>query len=937
MRKYENPALLHENTLSPRSHYIPYDTLEGALSGDRERSAYFTLLNGEWDFKYYPRDIDCPDVITGWDRVTVPSCWQNTGYEKPYYTNQNYPYPVDPPYVPDDNPVGVYRRTVTVDRAGTCRKNYIVFEGVAPCFELFVNGKYVGYSTVSHCTSEFSLELFEGDNEIVVKVYKWCATSYLEDQDFFRCNGIFRDVYLLSRPEGHLHDITLSYDDRRITCPHAYDLYDADGVRGVPQTPILWNAEKPYLYTLVIHEGGEYIPVKIGFRTQSVSERGELLINGVSVKLKGVNRHDTSPTGGYVMTREELRRDLLKMKELNMNCVRTSHYPAPNYFMELCDELGFYVVDEADIETHGFVARTGKNRPGYDADIMWPCRNPMWRVAYLDRAERLFARDKHHTSVIMWSLGNESNYGENTAEMAKLLKKLDTGMGYSRLIHYENTYPNNTEPRDPDTVDVISRMYWTTEQMEKYVAGNGDTRPFFLCEYSHAMGNGPGDLLDYWRVIYDTPQFIGGCIWEWADHVALDENGHRLYGGDFGEATHDGNFCVDGLVFPDRSFKAGSYEAKAVYQPLATSLDGDVLTLTNRYDFTPLSECSLFYEHQMDGVTVASAPIPTSLAPHESESLTLNLRHAPCRFAETLNIYMKNKDGDTVAETQHVISRGRALPVPSDPASVSCDDRYAYVTGVGFSYRFDLHYGLLDDLDGYLLSPMRLTVWRAPTDNDIRVREVWAMERYDTASSKIYSVEVKGNTVTVNASLSSVSRMPFFRYTAAYSFFADGRIDVSLDGSFDTAREYLPRLGFEFSTRVVPFDYFAYGPHESYVDMHTASKLGMYSSSPTAEYVDYVKPQEHGNHFGARYLSLGDYSFISDTDFEFSVSEYSVEELTSRKHSFELVPDGLNHVRIDAAVSGIGSGSCGPALRDVYRVNSERIFYSFSIVPNSLA
>jgi beta-galactosidase len=435
-------------------------------------------------------------------------------------------------------------------------------------------------------------------------------------------------------------------------------------------------------------------------------------------------------------------------------------------------------------------------------------------------------------------------------------------------------------------------------------------------------------------VIYDTPQFIGGCIWEWADHVALDGNGNRLYGGDSGEATHDGNFCVDGLVFPDRSFKAGSYEAKAVYQPLATSLNGDVLTLTNRYDFTSLSECSLFYEHQIDGKVVEAAPIATSLAPRESETHTLNLRHATCRFAETLNVYMKNKDGNTVAETQHVISRGTALQVNSAPANVTSDGRYAYATGDGFSYRFDLHYGLLDDLDGYLLSPMRLTVWRAPTDNDRRVREVWETERYDTAFPKIYSVEVNGNTVTVKASLSSVSRMPFFRYTVTYSFFTDGRIDVSLDGRFDTAREYLPRLGFEFSTRVASFEYFAYGPHESYVDMRASSKLGMYSSTPDSEYVDYVKPQEHGNHYGARYLLLGEYSFISDTGFEFAVSKYSAEELNNKKHSFELVPDGTAHVRIDAAVSGIGSASCGPSLRGEYRVNREHMAFSFSIIRN---
>ncbi|MBQ3537238.1 MAG: glycoside hydrolase family 2, partial [Clostridia bacterium] len=346
MRKYENLDFIHENTEKPRAHYIPYESLEKALAGNKDSSAYYTLLNGEWDFKYFPRDIDCPKTIEDYGKITVPSCWQSEGIEKPYYTNVNYPYPVDPPYVPDDNPVGVYRTFIELDNDKAAMENYIVFEGVAPCFELYINGEYIGFSTVSHSTSEFKVKLNPCKNEMVVKVYKWCASSYLEDQDFFRNNGIFRDVYLLSRPEGHLFDIDLGFDDKNIyTDLKNYRVFDMDKKEVELKNPILWNAENPYLYTVVFEQAGEFIPIKVGFRTQSVSKIGQLLINGVSVKLKGVNHHDTHPFKGYTMSYEDMKNDILKMKELNINTIRTSHYPPQPAFLELCDELGMYVID----------------------------------------------------------------------------------------------------------------------------------------------------------------------------------------------------------------------------------------------------------------------------------------------------------------------------------------------------------------------------------------------------------------------------------------------------------------------------------------------------------------------------------------------------------------------------------------------------------------
>lgn len=933
MRKYERLDLIHENTLKPRAHYIPYETLEKALEGKPESSAEYTLLNGEWNFKYFKRDIDCPDTIEFTDTVAVPSCWQTTGYEKPYYTNVNYPYPVDPPYVPDDNPLGVYERSVFITEEQSKNENYIVFEGVAPCFELFINGKYVGYSSVSHSSSEFKIELHEGENKILVKVYKWCVSSYLEDQDFFRHNGIFRDVYLLSRPKNHLFDIEIGFDDKGIYYDGEYTVFDACGKEASLENPILWNAENPYLYTVVVKHAGEFIPFKIGLRTQSVSEKGELLINGVPVKLKGVNHHDTHPQNGYCMTYEDMRDDLLKMKELNINTVRTSHYPPQPKFIELCDELGFYVIDEADLETHGFANRSCNWI--YDGDSIWPCRNPQWRDAFVDRAERLFERDKNHTCVIFWSLGNESNYGENFAAMSAFIKKRSHEIpGITRLVHYEGAYGSNgptSLAKDPDTVDVVSRMYHTPAMIIDYINQVDSRRPFFLCEYSHAMGNGPGDVTDYWNIIEKIPNLIGGCIWEWADHTALTDSDRLGYGGDFGEETHDSNFCCDGLVFADRSFKAGSLEAKYAYQPLSTELSGKRLTLFNKYDFSSLEDFDFTWSITADGETVKTGSLQLSAPPHSSECVELNFDIPECMLGAYLNISMKNKHGFEVAFSQHELKGAKPLSAGEKNALITQSGEYALINGDGFSYKFNLHYGYIEQLDEYLCSPIKLGAWKAPTDNDRNIKMQWFDENYNKMHNKLYSAEISENKITVSGSLSSVSRAPFFKYTAVYTFFDNGRIDIALDGDFDTARTFLPRLGFEFTVSDKAFSYFGYGPYESYIDMHHASSMGMYESTAEKEYVPYLKPQEHGNHYNTKLLSLGDFFFASANGFEFNVSEYSADELASKAHNYELLKSGATCVRIDYKVSGIGSGSCGPALFEAYRMNDEHVHFEFSV------
>ncbi len=930
MRKYENLKLIHENTLNPRAHYIPYDSLDKAKNGVYTDSEYYMLLNGEWDFAYYNRDIDCPQVITDWNKINVPSCWQTTGYEKPYYTNVNYPHPVNPPYVPNDNPVGIYRKIINIPQSKADLKQYIVFEGVAPCFELFINGKYIGFSTVSHSTSEFKIDLRAGENEIIVKVYKWCVSSYLEDQDFFRNTGIFRDVYILSRPEGHLFDISIGFDDKNIYCSQNYKIYDMDMQETDIKNPVPWNAEKPYLYTVIIEHAGEYIPFKIGLRTQSVSENGEFLINGVSVKLKGVNHHDTHPENGYVLTYSEMKSELLKMKELNINTIRTSHYPPQPQFLELCDELGFYVIDEADIETHGFSNRNIKW--GYDKNPIWPCINPEWKEAFIDRAQRLFERDKNHTCVIFWSLGNESNFGDNFAAMSDFLRRKDRERGgINRLIHYENVYIDKTEEIDPDCVDVVSRMYNSTHDMLKYLNETGDKRPFFLCEYSHAMGNGPGDVMDYWDIIYKFPNMIGGCIWEWADHTALKDDGMPGYGGDFGEETHDSNFCCDGIVFNDRNFKSGSYEAKYAYQPLHTELCGNTLKIYNRYDFTSLSEYDVSYEITVDGKTALSRSLKLSTPPHCCDCVEIDFNVPDCMYGVYLNVSMMDRNGAEIAHTQHLLRDANIVSPGTGRPEITQNGEFAKITGNGFEYLFNMHYGQIERLGEYLTSPMKLSVWRAPTDNDRHIRNLWLDENYDKLYNMVYETEISENIIVVNGALASVSRMPFFTYTASYSFYADGQIDVEVKGDFDQVRTFLPRLGFEFTVQDKDFTYYGYGPYESYIDMHHGSKMGMYSSNAQSEYVPYIKPQEHGNHYNTKMLKLGAFCFESAQGFEFNVSEYSTGELSSKAHSYELVKNGKTNVRIDYKVSGIGSNSCGPEIMERYRMNDKKVSFKFTI------
>lgn len=929
MRQYESYAFTGANRLNPRAYYIPYESMEKALSGKKNESAYYTSLSGEWDFNYYPSDEKACLDAEAWGKIEVPSCWQIKGYGKHQYTNYNYPFPVDPPFVPDDNPCGVYRRTVTLSAIG---KTYINFDGAASCLYLYVNGKYAGASTGSHLSAEFDITPYvtKGENTVTVKVLMWCAGSYFEDQDCFRMNGLFRDVYILERPEGHAFDIRLDADDKHITVSEPdYEIFDAEGksLGKSVASPVLWNAEKPYLYTVVVKAAGEFIPFKVGMRKIEVNENG-FFINGVSVKLKGVNRHDSHPDTGYTFSEEALSAELTLMKSMNINCIRTSHYPPAPYMLSLADEMGFYIVDEVDYETHGFISRSISPYRGYDDSFIWPSHNPDCTDALTERVRRTVERDKNHASVVMWSIGNESNFGPNSEAMLKEIKRLDS----TRPTHYEGAHV----VRDMASVDVRSRMYPSVPEMER-LAALGDKRPLFLCEYSASMGNGPGDVYDYTEHFYTNPLFIGGCIWEWADH-AIREDGRLKYGGDFGEETHDGKFCLDGIMLADRSKKGGSYEAKYALQNMKAYISENKLVIENRFDFTNLSEYRLEAELVMGGTVKEKKDISLSLAPHEKVALSLPFAlpdEAP--FGAWINLRLYSGDDVIALSSLETGVKRSAVKTSSNKAFTENEDSFSS-DGFVIDKKNGTLKGIMKNGENLLFGESVLSVWRAPVDNDIKPLADWTKDKLRYTHEKTYSVKNEGDCLTFECSLAPVSRQPIIYYKKIYWAYEGKLLKVTFDGEIrrDRLNTFLPRLGLEMklNRKNAAFSYIGLGPYENYDDMCHGVTFGKYESSAEKEYVPYTVPQDYGNHKKVLQLALDcGIMVVADEAFEFSVKEYDSGTLTDTAHDWELCGKKAPYtaLRLDLKDSGLGSASCGPELNERYRVHFGKFKFEFYI------
>ncbi len=982
MHFYENIEKTSENRMPTRSYYLP------------EGEAQKICLNGTWDFTYFENgnlaeDELGPAPVRG--RIELPSCWQLQGFGAPNYSNKNYTFPVDPPYVPNENAMGRYERSFTLESAPAEAKKrlYLRLEGVSSCAVVWLNGQYVGMSQGSHLPAEFELTAFAaaGENRLTIEVWRWCVGSYLEDQDMMRLSGLFRDVYLLLRPEGHLFDFELRTLGRRLLVgcdtPARVRVLDgekvlAEGIAGerscngkcngtcqgnflkeFPECE-LWNAEKPRLYTLELCCAGEIIRQRFGFRDIRISERNELLINGCPVKLKGVNHHDSTPDKGYTMTEADIRRDLEKMKELGINTIRTSHYPPCPELPAIADELGFYLVLECDIENHGFVSRLPHTEPSYDTgneeegfNPDWPGAMPAWRNEHLERMERTVERDKNHPSVIIWSSGNESGHGPHHAEMLAWAKRRDP----SRLTHCEDESRSGHQGH----ADLFSAMYASPDEIVRMAEGSGEfmrdgrpiERPIFLCEYSHAMGNGPGDVWDYWERIYAHPNLIGGCIWEWCDH-ALFFDGKLCYGGDFpGELTHDGNFCCDGMVFGDRSFRSGTREIAAAYAPLRMDYRPGVFTVRNCFDFTDFSECTLTLRLLQDDECVYEEARPLQLAPHESAELSVPcVLPDSCGFGAFAEAELCDASGRRLAFVQQPAPECPARPyrpLYAGPARFTESAGFFEASGTTengtpFRYLFSKELGSFTQLylDGerQLESPLVLSTLRAYTDNERTARSMWRQltaysgENLEHEFINVRSVAFDGGSLRVEAALSGISRRPVFVFTETVRIDACGRILFELEGDVAENCPYLQRLGynFVFADDNLAFAYFGMGPDECYADSCHHGRVGFFDSCAANEYVPYLRPQEHGNHLRVRRLSLEN-GLSFDGAFECSVSRYTPQELEGAAHSYELPETAHSLVRIDYKNSGIGSASCGPELGEAYRLSEKHIRFSFGVNP----
>ncbi len=951
MRKYEDLQHISENREKQRDFYIP------------ENKGAYTLLNGLWEFSFYERDYDDAPAKIG--IIDVPSCWQCRGYEKPVYTNVIYPHPIDPPYVPEENPMGVYSREFEINV--TEKKHYIVFEGVSSCIELYINDIYVGYSQGSRLQAEFDISEYVvyGKNKVTAKVRKWCSGSYLEDQDAFRYSGIFRDVYLLSRPQNHISDINITTEDNKININFdgkaKISLFNCEGVLleelkaeqeavFIVENAIKWNAEKPYLYELVFESNGEIIRKKVGFVSYSINDRGAFTVNGVEVKLKGVNHHDTHPYNGYTMTDDDILCDLRLMKELNINCIRTAHYPPTPKFLDFCDELGFYVMLETDIEIHGFISRRG-NFGQYDClddNSEWIGNLPEWKESYVERIQRAYHRDKNHTCIFSWSTGNESGHCTNNYEMIKWLRNTDT----KRLIHCEDAsrlsygWCAGGPKQDKtfyDRVDIHSSMYPAVANIEEYAKDEKMYLPLFLCEYCHAMGNGPGDVKDYWDVIYKYPKLIGGCIWEWADHVFV-ENDVPKYGGDFGELTHDGNFCVDGLVTHDRKLKAGSMNAKYVYQYVDFEINKNILSITNKYSFTNLNEYKTIIEVNVDGQSAFCQEYILEVIPGETVKLEVDLPEQCCLGAYIVARVFDNKNNQVALWEQKLDTRVKKRSEKVNYADI-IEQKHSYtVVGNDMEYVISKHTGMIESImkngEAMLKEPACISVWRAPIDNDRIIKNLWGHyntwegENFDRIFNKVHSVSLDNNKLVFNGALSGIGRMPFLRYSIQYEVYTDGELKILLNGDIRDECVWLPRLGFEFKLKPEfnRFRYYGKGPYENYNDMYYHTTTSFYESTAENEYFPYTMPQEHGNHTNCKSLCFDNgLHFYTENLFECNVSKFSKEQLTKAMHINELEESNCVCVRIDYKVSGIGSGSCGTQLLDKYRLNEKKFNYSFYI------
>ncbi|ASK62226.1 beta-galactosidase subunit alpha [Virgibacillus phasianinus] len=1002
--------VLHRDREKSRSYFIPFSHENRALTYDRGNSDRFKLLNGVWKFHYAETPQEAPAEfykdefdVSGWDDMEVPDHWQLQGYDKPHYTNVNYPFPVDPPHVPTENPTASYQRDFHISDGWMKKLVYLRFEGVDNCFHVWVNGHEVGFSKGSRMAAEFNISsyLCSGKNTLAVRVYKWSDSSYLEDQDMWWLSGIFRDVYLLSRPKAHIRDVFVrtdldeDYQDATLNVDIdienaveglkvEYQLLDAwrEPVNDrflderfqiqIPvKNPQKWSAENPYLYQLVISLKDQHdrvletIAQKVGFRSVELKD-GVVLINGVAIKFKGVNRHDSHPDYGRAIPLSHMKKDIELMKQGNINAVRSAHYPNDPRFYDLCDEYGLYVIDEADLETHGFETVGNINRLSDD---------PAWEAAYLDRMERMVERDKNHPSIVMWSLGNESGNGVNHAAMAKWARAKDP----TRLIHHEGDsrelFWGGKRQVDPTVSDVHTTMYTSIAELEEVGQYTELTKAHLLCEYAHAMGNGPGALKEYWDTFYKYKRLQGGFVWEWADHGirqhSADGQEYFAYGGDFGDQPNDYNFVIDGLVMPDRTPSPGYFEHKKVIEPVkvdAVDLDAGTVEVTNRYDFISLDHLTLSWNIEADGKVMQSDGLSLEgIEAGQTKSFTvpfdlpkplkggtdywLNLQFTLAAATSWAPV------GHEVAWAQFMLAQGAEPSYEAgDMDSVTVEEAgsFLYVQGANFDLSFNkvlgnIHSWKCDGLELLQTGPT-LQFWRAMIDNDHRSEKEWKNHGIHWLQQRTDQVTWKLAKDNTSISIKVVQRIapPMLAWgiDSEITYTIDGNGDVLVDVSgkpTGNAPRTLPRIGMEMTVpnTLDQVSWYGRGPGESYADSKQANRFGIYKKSVDELLTNYVYPQENGNRTDVNWVTFanghGMGVIISGSNtFNFSAHHYSVADFDQAKHTHELVKKDEIYVHLDDQQHGLGTASCGPDVLPDYELITGDFSFKFRLTPFSV-
>ena len=1004
-RYYENLSVLHENTMPARAYYIPSSKRMDNLVEHREESDRMQLLNGTWKFQYFNSIYDIQDSFfeknydtENFDEIQVPSVWQMAGYDTHQYTNIRYPFPFDPPYVPQDIPCGAYVHTFEYSRDEKAPKSFLNFEGVDSCFYVWINGSYIGYSQVSHMTSEFDVTdvLQDGTNTVAVLVMKWCDGSYLEDQDKFRMSGIFRDVYILKRPKQAISDyhiktriedmlakveiemkfysplnVKISIEDRNGAVVALGSIAEEGTAVLEIASPELWNTENPYLYKLILETENEVIVDHIALRKIEIKDQ-VIYLNGQKIKFRGVNRHDSDPVTGFTINPEQITTDLTLMKQHNFNAIRSSHYPNAPFFYEMCDKYGFMVIDEADIEAHGPFMIYRKEDTDYNRFKRWNEKiadDPVWEEAIVDRVKLMVERDKNRFCIVMWSMGNESAYGCNFEKALEWTKNFDP----DRITQYESArYRNYDETYDYSNLDVYSRMYPALSEIQEYLDKDG-SKPFLLVEYCHSMGNGPGDFEDYFQMIQDNDKMCGGFVWEWCDHAIAHGTAENVktiyaYGGDHGEEIHDGNFCMDGLVYPDRTVHTGLLEYKNVYRParvISYDKESGELVLHNYMDFDDLKDyVKISYELTQDGLVISKGILPEfSVAPHGEGKTNLKI-NVPENGKCYLKLIYHLKKELPLLDEDHILGfdeievskedtkcklAEKWIPktVVDSELQVNENDTQIHIKGREFAYTIDKRTALFTEMKfagrEYLNHPMELNIWRAPTDNDMYIKSEWKKAHYDKAYTRAYTTEVvqgkHGVKITSHASVVAETVQKILDVTITWKIEAAGKIDADIAVTKDDEFPDLPRFGVRMflDKKLSAARYFGMGPQESYCDKHQAASHGLYQANVDDLHEDYIRPQENGSHYDCEYVELNNsrYGIVASAEkaFSFNASYYTQEELEKKTHNYELTESDSVVFCVDYALNGIGSNSCGPVVLEQYRFDDVLFRFQFTLIP----